>query len=106
MNQISIKFSHIYSKMPSDVSDTRLLAVFRVTRFQLSDPFLEWDTHFDDSSGSSQLSGYYQLPYAREYLVLLLLSGGHLWTTVRVARPRKEEYYRSHIGEAVKIVFT
>lgn len=98
---ITIRFSHLYSKMPRDVSDTRLLAVFRVDRSQLSDVFLKWDTHFDDIGAS----GYYQLPDAKEYLVLLLLSGGHLWTTVRVLRPGKEEYYRSHIGESVKISF-
>ena len=93
---IAIRFSHTYAKMPADTSDTQLLAVFRVDRTQLSDPFLEWDTRIVGG-------GHYQFPPADEYLVLLLLSGGQLWTTVRTAKPGKEEYYRAQVGKHVKI---
>jgi hypothetical protein len=40
----------------------------------------------------------------QDYLVLLLLTAGRLWTTIRAAwPPEKEEYYRSHVGELVNI---
>jgi len=77
---------------------TRLLAVLKVDRSQLSAPFLEWDTKFADRPGN------FQLPKAQEFLILMLLTEGQLWTTIRAAwPPEKEEYYRSHVGELVNI---
>lgn len=94
-----IKFSAKYKKMPQEhLEKTRLLAVFKVDRSQLSAEFLEWDTKFADKPGN------FSLPKGREFLVLLLLTSGRLWTTIRAAwPPEKEEYYRSHVGELVDI---
>ena len=98
----TIKFSAEYCKMPMEVlakvSDTTLLAVLKVKKAQLSLQFLEWDTKFANQPGN------FPLPAGQEFLVLLLLTAGQLWTTIRAAwPPEKEEYYRSHVGEIVNI---
>jgi hypothetical protein len=98
----TIKFSAEYCKMPmevlAEVSDTILLAVLKVKRSHLSPQFLDWDTKFANHPGN------FPLPAGQEYLVLLLLTAGQLWTTIRSAwPPKKEEYYRSHVGEIVNI---
>jgi hypothetical protein len=95
----TIKFAAYYRKMPDIHNEvTRLIAVLKVKRHQLSIHFLEWDTKYDDKPGN------YPLPSGPEFLVLLLLTDGHLWTTIRAAWPQeKEEYYRSHVGEPVNI---
>lgn len=98
----TIKFSSEYCKMPveavGDLSGTTLLAVLKVKRAQLSAEFLEWDTKFANKPGN------FPLPAGQEFLVLLLLTAGQLWTTIRAAWPaEKEDYYRSHVGELVNI---
>lgn len=101
----TIKFSSEYAKMPHSALEmmdedrpTTLLAVLRVKRGQLSSQFLEWDTAFRFKPGN------YPLPDGPEFLVLLLLTEGHLWTTIRAAwPPEKEEWYRSHVGQIVNI---
>jgi len=95
----TIKFSAKYEKMPKEhLDDTRLLAVLKVERSQLSAEFLEWDTKYADKPG------HFSLPKGKEFLILLLLTEGRLWTTIRSAwPPEKEEYYRSHVGELVDI---
>jgi hypothetical protein len=98
----TIKFSSVYEKMPDAIklgeSEATLLAVLKVKRGQLSSQFLEWDTKFADKPGN------FPLPAGQEYLVLLLLTEGQLWTTIRAAwPPEKEDYYRSHVGEQVNI---
>jgi len=99
----TIKFSSIYEKMPGSVMagelpEAKLLAVLKVKRGQLSPEFLEWDTKFADKPGN------FPLPAGQDYLVLLLLTAGRLWTMIRAAwPPEKEEYYRSHVGELVNI---
>lgn len=95
----TIKFSARYSKMPdTSRDDTTLLAVLKTRSGQLSPEFLAWDTKYADQPGN------YPLTASPEYLVLMLLTDGRLWTTIRAAwPPEKEEYYRSHIGEPVNI---
>jgi hypothetical protein len=102
----TIRFSSLYPKMPHlqmpqgtlAPQDTQLLAVLKVKRHQLSPEFLEWDTKFADKPGN------FPLPAGQEFLVLMLLTSGQLWTTIRAAwPPEKEEYYRSHVGEIVNI---
>lgn len=98
----TIKFSSEYCKMPAealaDLAGTTLLAVLKVKRAQLSAEFLEWDTKFANKPGN------FPLPAGQEFLVLLLLTAGQLWTTIRAAWPaEKEDYYRSHVGELVNI---
>ena len=94
----TIKFSSAYEKMPPTTNNTRLMAVLKVKRAQLSFQFLDWDTKFVDKPGN------FPLPAGQEFLVLLLLTEGQLWTTIRAAwPPEKEDYYRSHVGEQVNI---
>ena len=97
-----IRFAAEYCKMPFSADDlmdpdrpTTLLAVLRVAREQLSEEFVKWDTLFRWRSGSFELSD------SLEFLVLLLLTGGHLWTTIRT--PEKEAQYRSFVGKEVII---
>lgn len=96
-----IKFSHKYAKMPENISDTRLLEVFKAHYKDLSPFFKVYDT-----------DGYYELPKT-DLLVLFLvsyepnISGGlneHPWTTVRSWTPEKEKYYKVMRGEHVEIV--
>ena len=109
--RVTIRFSAEYEKMPSDITQTTLLAVLKVKRSQLSAQFLEWDTKFRGKPGNFPLAS------ASEVLVLMLLSAPeptvprnpwleqpHLWTTIRAAwPPEKEGFYRSHVGELVNI---
>jgi hypothetical protein len=99
MKKITIRFSARYEKMPmGSLEDTKLLAVFKVKRSELSAEYLAWDTKYADNPGHFQLSS------GKEFLVLLLLTAAQLWTTIRAAwPPEKEEYYRSHVGEIVNI---
>lgn len=96
-------FSEEYLKMPAQVvgggdHETTLLAVLKVKRAQLSAEFLEWDTKYRNKPGN------FPLPAGQEFIVLMLLTDGQLWTTIRAAwPPEKEEYYRSHVGEPVNI---
>ncbi len=98
-----IRFAAEYCKMPFSAEDmmdpdrpTVLLAVLRVGREQLSEELIEWDTKFRWQEGSFVVSDI-----NREFLVLLLLTGGHLWTTIRT--PEKEAQYRSFVGKEVII---
>lgn len=100
---ISIKFSHIYQKMPvgAEDFDTKLLAVIPCVHENLSDEFIEYDTKYE--------GGNYQLPSGK--MLLLLLATNILytdyeivfWTTIRRWTPEKEKYYISHLGEQIKI---
>lgn len=103
----AIMFEEEYCKMPYPAEDmmdpdrpTTLLAVLKVPREQLSPEFIEWDTKFRWKPGN------FELPDEKEFLVLLLLTGTRLWTALRAARPSlklKEDWYRSRVGEVVKI---
>jgi len=99
----TIKFAAEYRKMPfsaEEIEDpnwpTKLLAVLRVAREQLSEEFIEWDTAYRWDSGN------FKLPDDKELLVLLLLTRGHLWTTIRSTE--KEAFYRSQVGKNVGII--
>jgi len=107
MEPATIMFEEEYCKMPYPAEDmmdpdrpTTLLAVLKVPREQLSPELIAWDTKFRWKPGN------FELPDEKEFLLLLLLTSGHLWTTLRAARPSlklKEDWYRSHVGEVVKI---
>jgi len=75
---------------------TKLLAVLKVNREQLSEELIKWDTAY------RWMAGNFKLPDDAELLVLLLLTRGHMWTTIRSTE--KEALYRSHVGENVGII--
>lgn len=95
----TIKFSHRYTKMPADTSRTRLLQVFVCDRKDLGELFVNYDTAYSEGS--------YELPKGK--LIVLVLQSfngrffGDLWTTIRRFIPYKEKYYRSLLGQEVKI---
>lgn len=102
-----IKFSHIYEKMPDDLSDpTMLLAVFSADTKEFGELFIKHDTLYWNNGKRDPKAGigFYELPKGK-VLVLLLITGhkGHLWTTVRRWTPEKERYYRGIIGQGVQI---
>lgn len=106
---ITVKFSHFYSKMPRDFQHSKLLDVLPVKLEDLSPEFLRYDTTYNDGGEERN----YELPKKGDYMILLLQSGagnGQLWTTIRSQRGRggsdKLAYYKSHIGEVVKIEIT
>lgn len=96
----AIKFSHIYYKMPAPCTRALLVQVLRVKREELNPLFIRYDTEYRAADGSTE-----QYPLtAREYLLLLLVTEGHLWTTLRSWDRAKEIYYRGLIGEQFDIL--
>ena len=93
----AIKFSHRYGKMPGGPSPALLIEVLNVKLEELSQLFLNYDT-------TIYTGGQYKLPKKGDYMILMLLSGGDLWTTIRRRTPEKEKYYRSQIGQQFEIV--
>lgn len=74
-----------------------LLGVFCVKKSELSKEFLEYDT-------SVFVGENYELK-GSNFLLLLFNSPEDLFTTLRPAFPsRKEEYYRSKIGQEFEVI--
>lgn len=99
----TIKFSHTYFKMPfAPGAGVRalLVQVLRVKRADLAPEFIRYDTEYRAGDGGTE-----QYPLtAREYLLLLLVTNGRLWTTLRSWDKEKEKYYRGLVGEQFDIV--
>ena len=94
-----IKFSHRYLKMPFGLSFTKTLLV-NVSIVNLEDlpkEFIDYDTRYNIGKA------LYPLPKKGKYMVLLLLTGNEIWTTIRRWTPRKFDYYKGLIGQEVKI---
>lgn len=92
----TIKFSHQYKKMPVILEPTFLKSV-RVKHYnELTEEFILKDTETVDGQ-------FYQLPKT-QLLILDLWTEGEYWHTVRRWTPEKEKYYRSLVGQEVKIV--
>jgi len=91
----TIRFSHNYTKFRGRrVTEANLLEVLTVELKDLSAPFLEYDT--------AHKTGNYPLKNGR-YLLLILEARGLIFTTLRPWNAKKEEYYRSGIGERFTI---
>lgn len=95
----SIRFSHIYAKLPANPDPSTLLEVFTVQRDDLCSGFVEYDTRIKDG-------GNYDLPAGK--LLVLLLKSAHndIWTTIRRHTPDKESYYRGLRGQKMSIVIS
>lgn len=94
-----MKFSHNYCKMPDLSETTMLLQVFACDARDLSPEFKKYDTSYHTLAGIS----YYPIPEEGRVLVMLLLTGKHLWTTVRSWNTDKEAYYKEMQGGALPI---
>lgn len=92
----TIKFSHKYKKMPVVLSPTFLKGVRLKHYNELTEDFIKLDTETVDGK-------FYQLPKT-QLLILDLWSEGTYWHTVRRWTSEKEKYYRSLVGQEVKIV--
>jgi hypothetical protein len=93
---ITVKFSHVYSKMPPGAFavPTKLLQVLTCDASELSLPFIDYDTTYAE--------GRYALPTGK-LIILFLKTNGQLWTTIRRWTPEKINYYKLHVGEDVQI---
>jgi homospermidine synthase len=81
-----------------NIYKTVLLDVLVADRSELSAAFVDWDT----AHNSLGKLGNYKLPKGKVF-ILLLLTGGKLWTTIRRWTPQKEKYYRFLIGQDFQI---
>jgi hypothetical protein len=115
---ITIKFAHKYLKFPPklELRRTYLAKIDIVNLEDLDKIFLDNDTAYSDDENHIN---YYPLPKKGKYMILYLISiykipegirsfspsilKMHRWQTIRRWTPEKEKYYRSHIGEEVKI---
>lgn len=92
----AIKFSHYYEKFPAVLTPTFLKGI-RIKHYNdLTEEFIQKDTAIKGG-------GNYPLPKTK-LMILDLWTEGEYWTTVRRWTPDKEKYYRSLIGQEVKIV--
>lgn len=93
----AIKFSHRYKKMPKNLYQTHIYAV-EVTDFdKLTPEFIDQDTETVDGK-------FYPLPTFGKCMIIRLWTNGHKWQTVRSWNPEKEKYYKSLIGQEVRIL--
>jgi hypothetical protein len=113
---ITIKFAHKYLKFPPklELRQTILSRIDIVNLEDLDKIFLDNDTAYSDDYNHI---GHYSLPKKGKYMILWLATDiyhtkergcdawytYHDWQTIRRWTPEKESYYRSHIGEEVKI---
>ena len=109
-----IEFSHKYLKLKYvENGDKALLCgVFKVNLEDLPNFFVAYDTVYVDGMKTK----HYPLPRKGKYLLLLFLycqidpagepvySTSILFTTLRKWTPKKEEYYKSKIGEFFEVV--
>ena len=101
---ITIKFSHLYNKMPRDYQHSKLLEVLPIKLEDLSLDFLLYDTSYNEGGEEKQ----YALPKKGNYMILMLQAGsgnGELWTTIRSQWGKagnKLEYYQGMVGEVVE----
>lgn len=106
MNQI--KFSKRgYCKLPS----AKIAVLSYVTMIQLekqTKAFLDYDTTYFNDNGSIHVENgsfeKYPLPPRGEYLLLLFIADGAIFTTLRRRTHEKEQYYVSKIGEEFEII--
>ncbi len=80
--------------MPLNLEGTYLLDVWPKHLSAMSQGFIDYDTKHE--------GGNYPLPN-RHLIVLFLYTDGQLWTTIRRHTDEKFNYYKSLIGQEVKI---
>lgn len=93
----SIKFSHVYTKMPPNPDPSMLTEVFPVQVSDLSKEFVVYDTTIKNG-------GQYKLPNGRVLVLLLKTSEDQIWTTIRRFTTTKCKYYRESRGKRFNIV--
>ena len=117
----TIKFSHIYPKIPIDevtgdpITEARLLQVLLVKKSDLTKEFLEYDTkYYDEEFGNDDGYGFYKVPDG-ELLMLFFHpedAGYMLFTTLR-GRKRVDKsgkildklpYYQGLVGKVFKVI--
>ncbi len=93
--------------MPFGLSTpTYVLDVWALRKESLSKGFIDYDTKIESEKselGKPKPETHYKLPYAKVYLVIILWTNGDIWTTIRTATEEKKKYYKSLIGQEVKI---
>ena len=106
---IKIKFSHKYGKMQLFFENYRtyLIAVSVIDLTKLPEEFLKYDTRYFESKKEK----FFKLNFKKAIILTLYsiredvgLRFETVWTTIRRWTKKKEEYYKKHIGEEVKII--
>lgn len=93
----AIKFSHYYKKFPPVITDpTYITRVARCHYRDLSKIFIVQDTETIEGE-------FYPLPVT-DLIIIYLYTEGHKWQTIRRYTPAKYDYYRSLVGQEVKII--
>ncbi len=95
----SLKFNNVYLKFPSGLysgDEVRLMEVFKVKLEDLHESFVYYDTITNNFK-------VYDLPDTGDVLVLLLMFGTEMFTTIREYTQEKEEYYRSLRGNGLVV---
>ena len=100
MNEI--KFSHVYDKLKngnlSPYKSGTLLEVVIVRKILLSKYFIEYDTSYSYNGQHEN----YQLPIG-QLMLLIFISDGRAWTTLRSYNKSKYEYYLKKRGQPFNI---
>lgn len=97
----TIKFSHVYDKMPEGYEISKLLEVLVAYAGDLHECFIEYDTAFGEDGEN------YPLPKGKLIVMLLQTKGDKaLWTTMRRCTPNKLKYYTGLRGSFVKCEVT
>ena len=91
----TIKFSHLYKKMPPILNPTYLKDVAIIDYKLLTPEQIEQDTAIVGG-------GNYPLPHTR-LIWLKLWTEGHEWGTMRRYTPGKWDYYSRLVGSEVNI---
>lgn len=92
---ITIKFSHKYKKMPPVLTGTYIKDIAIIDYKDLTPEEIKLDTETVDGQ-------FYELPKTRLIWIKLWSEFGE-WGTLRRYTPEKYKYYRSHVGEEVRI---
>jgi hypothetical protein len=83
--------------------NTFLVGISVVNIEDLPKEFLIYDTGFFNKK--TKKVEYYELPKKGKFIILMLFTKDDgVWTTIRRWIQRKEDYYRSLIGQEVEIV--
>jgi len=97
----TIKFSHMYPKLPEITDVALLLQCFYISRKDVSKAFEEYDTKYFDED--LYRDAYYKLPDGMVIVLLFLGRDDTVFTTIRRYTPSKFKYYRDSQGEDFKI---
>lgn len=97
-----IKFAHRFLKMPDLTPPTYLIGVAVGNYADFPNTFVDYDTAY--FSVEKDKMCYYEIPDEGECLMLILMTGSRIWTTLRDWTLDKECGFRRNIGHEMEII--